>query len=77
MNDELSPEDELRLNVLFNTEIKAVRIDESSMTLWALTPQGEASVPLRPNERTDRYLNAYASNCPAMPSARPAVIPSI
>jgi len=56
MNDELSPEDELRLNVLFNTELKAVRIDESNMTLWALTPQGEASVPLKPNDRTDRYL---------------------
>jgi hypothetical protein len=56
MNDELSPEDELRLNVLFNTEVKAVRIDESNMTLWALTPQGEASVPLKPNERSDRYL---------------------
>jgi hypothetical protein len=26
------------------------------MTLWALTPQGEASVPLKPNERSDRYL---------------------
>ncbi len=56
MNDELSPEDELRLNVLFNTELKAVRIDESNMTLWALTPQGEASVPLKPTERSDRYL---------------------
>ena len=56
MNDELSPEDELRLNVLFNTELKAVRIDESNMTLWALTPQGEASVPLKPTERADRYL---------------------
>ncbi|OYY79764.1 MAG: hypothetical protein B7Y33_04935, partial [Hydrogenophilales bacterium 16-62-9] len=56
MNDELSSEDELRLNVLFNTELKAVRIDESTMTLWALTPQGEASVPLKPNERSDRYL---------------------
>jgi hypothetical protein len=56
MKDELSPEDELRLNVLFNTEIKAVRIDESNMVLWALTPQGEASVPLKPNERPDRYL---------------------
>lgn len=56
MNDELSPEDELRLNVLFNTDLKAVRIDESSMTLWALTPQGEASVPLKANERSDRYL---------------------
>jgi hypothetical protein len=56
MSDELSPEDELRLNVLFNTELKAVRIDESAMTLWALTPQGEASVPLKPTERADRYL---------------------
>jgi hypothetical protein len=56
MNDELSPEDELRLNVLFNTELRAVRIDESSMTLWALTPEGEASVPLKPTERADRYL---------------------
>ena len=56
MNDELSPEDELRLNVLFNTDLKAVRIDESSMTLWALTPAGEASVPLKPTERPDRYL---------------------
>jgi hypothetical protein len=56
MNDELSPEDELRLNVLFNTELKAVRIDESAMTLWALTPQGEASVPLKANQRGDRYL---------------------
>jgi hypothetical protein len=56
MNDELSPEDELRLNVLFNTDLQAVRIDESNMTLWALTPQGEASVPLKPNDRADRYL---------------------
>jgi hypothetical protein len=56
MNDELSPEDELRLNVLFNTDLKAVRIDESTMTLWALTPKGEASVPLKPTERSDRYL---------------------
>ncbi len=56
MGDELSSEDELRLNVLFNTELKAVRIDESSMTLWAKTPEGEASIPLKPNDRPERYL---------------------
>ena len=56
MSDELSPEDELRLNVLFTTELKAVRIDEANMTLWAKTADGEASVPLKPNDRTDRYL---------------------
>lgn len=56
MSDELSPEDELRLNVLFTTDLRAVRIDESNMTLWAKTPDGEASVPLKPNDRTDRYL---------------------
>ena len=56
MSDELSPEDELRLNVLFTTDLKAVRIDESNMTLWAKTPEGEASVPLKPNDRPDRYL---------------------
>jgi len=56
MSDELSPEDELRLNVLFTTELKAVRIDESNMTLWAKTSEGEASVPLKPNDRADRYL---------------------
>jgi len=56
MSDQLSPEDELRLNVLFTTDLKAVRIDESNMTLWAKTPQGEASVPLKPNDRPDRYL---------------------
>ena len=56
MSDELSPEDELRLNVLFTTDLRAVRIDESNMTLWAKTPDGEASVPLKPNDRSDRYL---------------------
>jgi hypothetical protein len=56
MSEELSPEDELRLNVLFSTDLRAVRIDESTLTLWAKTPSGEASIPLKPNDRTERYL---------------------
>lgn len=53
---ELSPEDSLRLNVLLAQELKAVRIDESRMTVYALTEQGEAVVPLNPNRRDDQYL---------------------
>lgn len=56
MSDELSPEDSLRLQVLLAQDLKAVRIDEASMTLHALTDQGEASVPLSPNCRADKYL---------------------
>jgi hypothetical protein len=53
---ELTPEDSLRLNVLLQQELQAVRIDESRMTVYALTPQGEASVPLNPTCRDDLYL---------------------
>lgn len=56
MDGELSAEDSLRLNVLMAQDIKAVRIDEGNLTLHALTPQGEASLPLHPNCREDRYL---------------------
>ena len=52
----LSPEDSLRLNVLLNQELQAVRIDESRMVVFALTPKGEASVALNPNCRDDQYL---------------------
>lgn len=54
---QLSPEDSLKLNVLLHNDIEAVRIHESSMTLYALTSGGEeAKVELNPNTRPDRYL---------------------
>lgn len=56
MTEDLSPEDSFRLEVLLAQELKAVRIDESNMVLHALTSQGEASIPLAPNCRADKYL---------------------
>ena len=58
MNDDLSPEDSFRLQVLLAQNLKAVRIEEAeaSPTLHALTDQGEASIPLSPNCRLDKYL---------------------
>ena len=52
----LAPNDALRLHVLLNEEPKAIRIDESSLTLHAFTRKGEASIQLHPNDRNDRYL---------------------
>jgi hypothetical protein len=54
--EELSPEDQFRLNVLLAQDIKAVRIDESTQTLHALSAEGEASMPLHPNCRPDKYF---------------------
>jgi hypothetical protein len=59
MATELAPEDSLRLNVLLAGgagELQAVRIDESSQVLHALTDRGEARVSLHPVGRADRYL---------------------
>ncbi len=53
---ELTPEDALRINVLLAGSLKAVRIDESSMTLYALSDKGEARVRLNPNCRDEAYL---------------------
>ena len=53
---ELSPEDALRINVLLASPIEAVRIDESSMTVHALSEKGEARVRLNPNCREEAYL---------------------
>lgn len=53
---ELSAEDALRINVLLASPIEAVRIDESSMTLHALSEKGDAKVKLNPNCRDETYL---------------------
>ena len=53
---ELTAEDSLRLNVMLANALQAVRIDESSMTVQALSDQGEASVKLNPAGRDDQYL---------------------
>lgn len=52
----LSNEDNLRLNVLCSQPVKAIRINESSMLLTALTDKGEARIALTPNQNDDRYL---------------------
>lgn len=56
MNNDLSPEDALRLNVLLAGELLAVRIDEGARTLYGLTQKGEARVPLNPVGRAERYF---------------------
>jgi hypothetical protein len=53
---ELSAEDALRINVLLAGQLEAVRIDESSMILYALSDKGEARVKLNPNCRDEAYL---------------------
>lgn len=53
---ELTNEDSLRLNVLLANKPQAIRIDESSMTLFGLTEQGESRITLNPNCRDDIYL---------------------
>ncbi|MDD5390392.1 MAG: hypothetical protein PHD37_13680 [Gallionellaceae bacterium] len=58
MIEDLSPEDSFRLQVLLAQDLRAVRIEESeaSPVLHALTDKGEASIPLSPNCRLDKYL---------------------
>ncbi len=53
---DLSNEDSLRLNVLLNQELEAIRIDESKMIVYGLSPKGEAKVPLNPNCRDEQYI---------------------
>ena len=54
--NELVSEDALRLAVLLAGEMHAVRIDDGALTLYALTPRGEARVALHPDTRAERYL---------------------
>ena len=53
---QLSPEDNLRLNVLLAQELHAVRIDESKMIVYALTAKGEAKVPLNAIGKDEKYI---------------------
>ena len=53
---DLAPEDSLRLNVLLANRPQAIRIDESRMILYALSPKGEMEVPLNPTCRDEQYL---------------------
>ncbi|MEE9318823.1 MAG: hypothetical protein V3U76_00095 [Granulosicoccus sp.] len=52
----LSSEDSLRLHVLANQQVMAIRIDESAMILTALTDKGEATIALHPDVRHEAYL---------------------
>lgn len=57
MSTELAPEDSLRLSVLMLAQpVHAVRIDDATLTLHALTESGVASVQLHPNCRATPYL---------------------
>lgn len=53
---QLSNEDNLRLNVLLAQPLQAIRINESTMTVHALTEKGEAKVRLNPTTRDEQYL---------------------
>ena len=53
---DISPEDSFRLNILFTQDVKAIRINESRMTLHALTADKEASIQLHPQGNEERYL---------------------
>lgn len=53
---ELSLEDSLCLNVMLAAGVRAIRIDESALTLYGLTDKGEASVKLHPTGKNEQYL---------------------
>ncbi len=53
---QLSNEDNLRLNVLLAQPVQAIRINEATMTVHALTDKGEAKVRLNPTARDEQYL---------------------
>ena len=53
---QLSQEDSLRLNVLLNQTLHAVRIDEGKMIVYGLTERGEAKIQLNPNCKEEVYI---------------------
>lgn len=46
----------MKLNVLLASRPQAVRIDESTMTVYGLSARGENKVPLNPNCRDEMYI---------------------
>ncbi len=57
-SQELSNADQLRLQVLMQaSQVRAIRIDESALTLYALTEKGEARVQLYANCPTYQYVH--------------------
>ena len=58
---EISSEDALRLNVLLANRPLAIRIHESSMTLYGLFESGESSVSLNPSCGDEKYLKLIRS----------------
>jgi hypothetical protein len=75
---DLSPEDSLRLNVLLTQGLQALRIDESRMTVYALTERGEAKIELHANCRDDQYLRnvkaLLSSHCLGSPGGYPVYL---
>ncbi len=53
---ELSSQDTLRLNVLLANAPQAIRINESTMTVYGLSEKGEAQIQLNPTGREEQYL---------------------
>ncbi|OOZ37462.1 sulfur reduction protein DsrS [Solemya velesiana gill symbiont] len=53
---ELTSEDALRLNVLLANKPLAIRIHDSSMALYGLLENGEATVKLNPEGNDEKYL---------------------
>ena len=53
---DLAPQDTLRLNVLLANAPQAIRINESTMTVFGLSESGEAEIKLNPTGRDEQYL---------------------
>ena len=53
---QMSSEDQLRLNVLLAQPLQAIRIDESRMSVHALSEKGEASIKLNPTCKDEKYV---------------------
>lgn len=53
---QLSQQDSLRLNVLLNQSVEAIRIDDGKMIIYGLTEKGEAKIQLNPNCKDEKYI---------------------